>query len=96
YCGGSNWRVPTYTELLTLLNYGKHGQSILLDENYFPNTPNSNLLADGLIYWTSQTAVDGTSLSQAYIFDMSDGNDLAYPKSNTAFVRLVRTAGAAQ
>ncbi|MEI5617085.1 DUF1566 domain-containing protein, partial [Streptomyces brasiliscabiei] len=56
YCGGSNWRVPTYTELLTLLNYGKHGQSILLDENYFPNTPNSNLLADGLIYWTSQTA----------------------------------------
>ena len=96
YCGGTNWRVPSYTELLTLLNYGKHGQSILLDENYFPNTPNSNLLADGLIYWTSQTAVDGTSLSQAYIFDMSDGNDLAYPKSNTAFVRLVRTAGATQ
>ncbi len=96
YCGGTNWRVPSYTELLTLLNYGKHGQSILLDENYFPNTPNSNLLADGLIYWTSQTAVDGTSLSQAYIFDMSDGNDLAYPKSDTAFVRLVRTAGATQ
>lgn len=96
YCGGTNWRVPSYTELLTLLNYAKHGQSLLLDDNYFPNTPSSNLLADGLIYWTSQTAADGTSLSQAYIFDMSDGNDLAYPKSNTAFVRLVRTAGAAQ
>ncbi|WP_259395956.1 DUF1566 domain-containing protein, partial [Pseudoalteromonas sp. SR45-5] len=38
-----------------------------------------------------QTAADGTSLSQAYIIDMSDGNDLAYPKENTAYVRLVRS-----
>ena len=44
-----------------------------------------------LRYWTSQTAADGTSLSQAYIIDMSDGNDLAYPKDNTAYVRLVRS-----
>ncbi len=98
YCGGTNWRVPTYNELMTLLDYSKQGQSLLTDENYFPNTPSQNIFtkAPYLPYWTSQTAADGTSLSQAYIIDMSNGNDLAYPKSNTAFVRLVRTAGTAQ
>lgn len=93
FCNGSNWRVPTYPELLTLLNYGKHGQSLLMDTNYFPNVPTNQTALDGLYYWTSQSAADGISLSQAYIIDISDGNDLAYPKSNTAFVRLVRTAG---
>ena len=44
-----------------------------------------------LPYWTSQTAADGTSLSQAYIIDMSNGNDLAYPKEKYAYLRLVRS-----
>jgi hypothetical protein len=90
FCGGTNWRVPTYNELMGLLDYGKQGQDVLLDDAYFPNTPAySNL--EHLRYWTSQTAADGTSLSQAYIIDMSNGNDLAYPKENTAYVRLVRS-----
>ncbi|WP_213607624.1 DUF1566 domain-containing protein [Pseudoalteromonas sp.] len=89
FCGGSNWRLPTYTELLGLIDYGKDGQNLLIDTAFFPNTPATNILGH-LRYWTSQTAVDGTSLSQAYIIDMMDGNDLAYPKDNVAFVRLVR------
>ncbi|WP_404341104.1 DUF1566 domain-containing protein [Pseudoalteromonas mariniglutinosa] len=92
YCGGSNWRVPTYIELLGLIDYGKQGQTSLLSNVFFPNQPAVTQLGS-LPYWTSQTAVDGTSLSQAYILDMSDANDLAYPKSNTAFVRLVRSPG---
>ncbi|MBB1330597.1 DUF1566 domain-containing protein [Pseudoalteromonas sp. SR43-7] len=90
FCGGTNWRLPTYTELLGLIDYGKQGQSILIDEAFFPNMPSESALSH-LRYWTSQTAADGTSLSQAYIIDMSDGNDLAYPKENTAYVRLVRS-----
>ena len=90
FCGGTNWRVPTYTELLSLVDYGKQGQNVLIDKSIFPNTPAVSLLGH-LRYWTSQTAVDGTSLSQAYIIDMSDGNDLAYPKGNIAYVRLVRS-----
>lgn len=90
FCGGTNWRLPTYTELLGLIDYGKQGQSILIDEAFFPNMPSESALGH-LRYWTSQTAADGTSLSQAYIIDMSDGNDLAYPKENTAYVRLVRS-----
>lgn len=90
FCGGTNWRVPTYSELLGLIDYGKQGQAILLDENLFPNMADKTALGH-LRFWTSQTAVDGTSLSQAYIIDMSDGNDLAYPKEDTAYVRLVRS-----
>lgn len=97
FCGGTNWRVPTYTELLGLLDYAKQGGTSLLSTEFFPNQPNAmQLSTDGsafMPYWTSQTAADGTSLSQAYIINMSNANDLAYPKGNTAFVRLVRTPG---
>ncbi|MBH0019619.1 DUF1566 domain-containing protein [Pseudoalteromonas sp. SWXJ133] len=92
FCGGTNWRVPTYNELLGLIDYGKQGQRVLIDESFFPNIPVSGAINSvNLPYWTSQTAADGTSLSQAYIIDMSDGNDLAYPKENAAYVRLVRS-----
>lgn len=97
FCGGTNWRVPTYTELLGLLDYGKQGQLSLLSTLLFPNQPDASQFSfDGgiqLPYWTAQTAADGTSLSQAYIIDMHTANDLAYPKNNSAFVRLVRTPG---
>ena len=92
FCGGTNWRLPTYTELLGLIDYGKQGQRVLIDEALFPYIPQAGEIEDvDLPYWTSQTAADGTSLSQAYIIDMSSGNDLAYPKENTAYVRLVRS-----
>ena len=92
FCGGTNWRVPTYTELLGLIDYGKQGQSVLIDTAFFPNMPEPGAIENvNLPYWTSQTAADGTSLSQAYIIDMSNGNDLAYPKENNAYVRLVRS-----
>ncbi|MEL0633450.1 DUF1566 domain-containing protein [Pseudoalteromonas carrageenovora] len=92
FCGGTNWRLPTYTELLGLIDYGKQGQRVLIDESLFPYIPQAGEIEDvDLPYWTSQTAADGTSLSQAYIIDMSSGNDLAYPKENTAYVRLVRS-----
>ncbi|CCQ11092.1 protein of unknown function DUF1566 [Pseudoalteromonas luteoviolacea B = ATCC 29581] len=90
YCGGSNWRVPTYTELMGILDFGKTAVSNLMPSNFFPNVPSASLLGH-VYYWTSQTSADGASLSQAYILDMQTGNDLAYPKAQTAYVRLVRT-----
>ncbi|MBB1355963.1 DUF1566 domain-containing protein, partial [Pseudoalteromonas sp. SR45-5] len=44
FCGGTNWRLPTYTELLGLIDYGKQGQSILIDEAFFPNMPSESAL----------------------------------------------------
>ncbi|TMO48205.1 DUF1566 domain-containing protein [Pseudoalteromonas ruthenica] len=89
FCGGANWRLPTYVELLSLVDYQRHGQAHMISPDYFIHTPSVSLLGH-LNYWTSRTSVDGQSLSQAFIIDMSSGNDLAYPKGNTAYVRLVR------
>ncbi|MBD1582062.1 Lcl C-terminal domain-containing protein [Pseudoalteromonas sp. S16_S37] len=90
FCGGSNWRLPTYIELLSLIDFGREGGQHFLDPELFPNIPSPSQLGH-LYYWTTQTSLDGRSLSQAFILDMQTGNDLAYPKSNTAYVRLVRT-----
>jgi hypothetical protein len=90
FCGGSNWRLPTYTELLSIIDFGRSDGLQLLDPVFFPNTPSASFLGH-IYYWTTQTSVDGRSLTQAFILDMLTGNDLAYPKNNTAYVRLVRT-----
>ncbi|WP_440055001.1 PKD domain-containing protein [Pseudoalteromonas sp. T1lg65] len=89
YCGGNNWRLPTYMELLGLLNYGTVNS---LDENYFPNLPDVNRLGH-LYYWTLQSSADGSDagLPRAYVIDMQNGNDVALEKSIPAYVRLVRT-----
>ncbi|MFY8274111.1 DUF1566 domain-containing protein [Pseudoalteromonas sp. SSDWG2] len=89
YCGGSNWRIPTYVELISIIDYQRHGQAQMLSPDFFPNLPDVNVLGH-LNYWTSRTSVDGQSLSQAFTIDMRSANDLAYPKANTAYVRLVR------
>lgn len=90
YCGGSNWRVPSYTELMGLLDFEKAPSGLLLPPLYFPNVPAKSLNGH-LYFWTYQTSADGTSLSQAFVIDLESGNDLAYPKSNVAYVILVRT-----
>ncbi len=90
FCNGDNWRVPTYDELLSIMNYGLQGHDSLLPVAYFPNQP-SYALYNHLWYWTSQTSADGESLDFAWIIDMRSGNDLAVDKAGPAFVRLVRT-----
>lgn len=90
YCGGSNWRMPSYNELLGLLDFEKTQGGVLLPQQYFPNLPAKSLNGH-LYFWTAQTSADGTSLSQAFVIDLATGNDLAYPKANVAYVMLVRT-----
>jgi len=90
YCGGNNWRVPSYNELMGLMDLSQQGQTHLLNTEIFPNIPEQSAL-NHLRYWTLETSADGQSLSFAWILDMQTGNDLAYPKSNTGYLRLVRT-----
>lgn len=90
YCGGNNWRLPTYTELLSIIDYGADG-NVLLDQQLFPHLPSESVLGH-LYYWTAQSSIDGLSGTQrrAFVFDMMTGNDFAIEKSSAAFVRLVR------
>ncbi len=90
YCGGNNWRLPTYMELLGLLDYGSASTAVI-DEALFPNLPSTTTLGHRY-YWTLQSSLDGTggTLRRAYVIDMDTGNDFAVEKSSSAFVRLVR------
>lgn len=90
YCGGINWRMPTFTELHSLLDYGQQGQATLLDTHFFPNQPPSSLTGD-LHYWVQETSADGTNFSAVWVLDVGSGNDTAILKSETVYLRLVRT-----
>ncbi|WP_125558370.1 MULTISPECIES: DUF1566 domain-containing protein [Pseudoalteromonas] len=96
FCGGNNWRLPTYMELANLLDHNSSGE-YLLDPDYFPHVPAEALLGHQY-YWTTQTSVDGTdgkddNLVRALVIDMKTGNDVTRNKSQTAYVRLVRRYG---
>lgn len=89
-CGASDWRLPAYHEMLSLMHFGRQALP-LIDTDFFPNT---NLPNDGpLLYWTSQVSADGAAQSRslnAWTIDFRNGNDFILPKSNLASVRLVR------
>ena len=90
YCGGKNWRLPTYMELLSIMDYGDIDNASLLDTEFFPNTPNAVALGHGY-YWVSDENAEGGAGGFHWVIDTQSGDDSAILLSNTAYVRLVRT-----
>lgn len=89
YCGGANWRLPTVTELNSLVDFG-HTQ--VLDPIIFQHEPAASLLGHRY-YWTRQTSAEGGAGHAAWVISMDDGNDNSLPKrqDSRAFIRLVRS-----
>jgi len=89
YCGMSNWRVPSKSELHSLMFYGV-SQSALVDTNYFPNTYKRS-------YWTS-TAYSGDPIRAWFINFRPEMSDLSLPQGNGVYrgrkdeAKLVRLA----
>lgn len=79
--GLSGWRLPTYAELRTLVDYTHYGPAIHPDA--FPNTPTSN-------FWTStpSAAEDGS----AWYVSFLGGFGLRGAKTDVARARCVRTS----
>jgi hypothetical protein len=72
-CGTTNWRMPSYNELMTLAHYGQASPP-RIDQNFFPNTPN-----DGIASWTTTTfTFDGTYKRTIGFGTGSDGFDPAF------------------
>lgn len=88
YCGGANWRLPTVTELNSLLDFGAVDT---LDDALFLHEPDVVALGH-LYYWTKQTSAEGGGGHSAWVIDMQYGNDNSLPKRSEthAYIRLVR------
>lgn len=76
---GSGWRLPTFYELSTILDYGVLTTSI--DTAVFPGTLSEN-------YWTSTGHV--TNTADAWVIAFADGNSSQVGKTATLRVRCVR------
>lgn len=67
-CGATNWRMPTVTELLSIVN--NNGANPAIDENFFPNS--------GFNYWSSSPrAFNNSTNFSAWAVSFSFG----YPQS---------------
>src|SRR5208283_1399646 len=78
-CGYTDWRMPTYRELLTLVHHGVQNPSI--DATFFPNT-------QPWAFWSGSSYVPVPEGAWSVVF--FDGYPFAYYKTNANYVRLVR------
>lgn len=90
YCGGANWRLPTYLELLNILDYHDLDQSNLLVSDFFPYTPDNAALGH-LFYWVSDGSAEGGTNDFNWVIDLATGDDSAILVNKVAYVILVRT-----
>ena len=89
YGGHTDWRLPAYNELLSIVDYGRYDPAI--DEKYFPNTQsgpfwtmNKETVSFSLpssshnssIYYGYVRCVRGTPLTKAYFKESSEYSDV--------------------
>jgi hypothetical protein len=80
FAGYSDWRLPNYKELLSLMDY--HCISPAINLHAFPNTP-------GVLFWTStSSAYNDPYTARSLNFDNGDDDKNIDIRSNA--VRLVR------
>lgn len=78
-CGFRDWRVPTLTELSTLVNFGRTAPAV--DVAYFPNTKSG-------FYWSH--SADAKLQQTAWAVNFQFGYSAPMPRNNGRHVRLVR------
>lgn len=89
YCGATNWRVPNFLELQSLVNFGLSSTDGVIDLWAFNDLPLSNSPTT-LYFWSSETSASGGGHATSWVINFLTGNDNSLPKSTPAYVRLVR------
>lgn len=78
----TDWRLPTITELLSLVDYSRYNPTV--NTKYFPDTVSS-------YYWSSTTYAYNTYYAWGVYFH--NGYDYSYYKNSSYYVRAVRKGG---
>ena len=89
FCGGANWRLPTFMELMNIMDYNDVDQDSLLDPNFFPYTPDAAELGHKF-YWVSEDNAEGGGGEFQWVINLQTGDDSAILQRNAAYVILVR------
>jgi hypothetical protein len=92
FCGGANWRLPTYLELLNVLDYNDVDNQNLLVSEFFTHTPDKTVLGNKF-YWVSNASAEGGTDEVYFVLDLATGDDSAIKMSEPAYVILVRSVG---
>ena len=78
---GTGWRLPTFKELLTIVDFSVASPGPTIDANAFPNTPSS-------AFWSSTAEAGGSGYYFIFEFGFAEGT--ADVSSSTYPVRCVR------
>lgn len=90
YCGANNWRLPSYMELLSIMNYQDLNDDFLLPREFFPYSPNRAALGHKF-FWTANGSAESGGDLLRWVLDLSTGDDSAILPSKPAYILLVRT-----
>ncbi len=54
YCGINNWSLPTWYQLISIVDFGALKDTPMIDSDFFPDVPSNNSGYRNVTFWTSQ------------------------------------------
>ena len=90
YGGYSDWRMPSFKELVNIVDYGVSSPGLTVDTEYFTNIPACSSMLCSTRYWSSTTSAYNTNQAWNVPFTFGPGAEGCSDKNYEYYVRAVR------